>query len=103
MQSYSSGDCVVYRKIKRKSRPARRARNVQPSPKGETYAYEIDKYCRVLEVDREGNVVLLTRRSGPLTVAASDPNLRKAKWWERRFRIGLFPPWPPTDSADRGE
>ncbi len=92
---YTYGDCVVYRKTKHKSRPARRATKVHPTPKGETYTYSIDKYCRVVDVDRDGQVTLLTRRSGHITVDVNNPRLRRARWWERWLRAKLFPAWPP--------
>jgi hypothetical protein len=97
MSSYGYGDRVVYRKSKQKTRPARRAKHIYASPKADTYSYEIDKYCRVLEPELDGRVVLLTRRSGTLTIAATDPRLRRARWWECFFRAGLFPSWPPSD------
>jgi hypothetical protein len=97
MRGYARGDCVIYRKTKQKSRPARRARNIHLAPKGETYTYDIDKYCCILELNEEGDAVLLTRRGGRLTVAVSNSRLRPARWWERILRAQLFPSWPPQD------
>lgn len=102
MRSYERGDWVVYRKTKQKNRPARRARNIHPAPKGDTYTYDIDKYCRVVGCDPAGQLILLTRRSGYVTIAPTDSRLRRAAWWERLFRARLFPSWPPTEAPEAG-
>lgn len=87
----ASGDWVVYRKQKHSASPGPRAKEVAASPRGETYAYVVDKYWVVKRRLDDNQVVLVTRTGKQHTVLMNDPNLRPARWWERwlyqeRFR-----------------
>ena len=88
---FCTGDRVIYTRDKYSNRPGPRAKNVAPTPHGETYAYQVDKYWVVTNVTPDGGVVLLTRRGKTHTVDMQDPRLRRANWWERLFYAGRFP------------
>lgn len=88
---FATGDRVIYTRDKYSNRPGRRAKNVSPTPHGETYAYQVDKYWVVTAVTPDGSLVLQTRRGKTHTVPMSDPRLRRPKWWERIIYAGRFP------------
>lgn len=88
---YRSGDLVVYTKTKYSTNPGPRARSVQPARQGDGYNYTVDKFWLVDEVLDDGQLQLRTRRGKTNTVAADDPNLRRASWWERLLYGGRFP------------
>lgn len=97
------GDCVVYTKHKFSDHPGRHARSIFPAPNGDSYAYCVDKFYRVLAVQAEGRVVVLTRRGRQHVLSAADPALRRARWWERllfrrRFPSGLEATEPAAPS-----
>ena len=92
MQSskYRPGDLVVYRKQKLSAHPGPRAREVDPSPRGETYSYCVDKFWMV--VDSLGDqVVVTTRRGKRHLLDATNRRLRRAGWWEMLFYRHRFP------------
>src|SRR5688572_18369482 len=91
---FAVGDWVLYRKQKHSVSPGPRAREVSPAPTGESYSYVVEKFWIVQEVLGDGRLRLRTRRGKQHLVAASDPNLRRARWWHRwlykdRFRESL--------------
>jgi hypothetical protein len=94
-QRFGVGDIVVYRKRKVSASPGPRARGVAPAPRGDDYAYSVDKFWRVVAVEPGGTVVVTTRRGKRHTVAAGDPNLRHARWWERLLLWHRFPTASP--------
>jgi len=53
MHQFKPGDWVIYRKQKISASPGRRAQHTNPSPKGETYTYVVDKYWVVDEVGED--------------------------------------------------
>ena len=93
--TYHVGDKVVYTRDKYSSCPGPRAKNVDATPKGELYQYQVDKYWIVADV-RGKDVVLETRRGKRHVLSCDDLRLRKASWFERIFRSKLF----PTKGAD---
>jgi len=97
---YHPNDWVVYTREKHSLSPGPRAKNISPSPHGELYSYEVDKYWIVREV-REKDLVLETRRGKTHTVELADRRLRKANWWERLFLSNRFPPKQSSSSSIR--
>ena len=89
--SFSPNDWVVYTREKHSLSPGPRAKNISPSPHGEMYSYEVDKYWIVRQV-KDGELVLETRRGKVHTLPSNDMRLRKASFWERTFFSHLFPP-----------
>lgn len=90
-RNYRTGDWVIYRKTKHSEHPGPRARNVKPTPRGDLYAYTVDKFWVVAEVLQDGRLRLRTRLGKEHLVDADDPQLHRARWWERlvykqRFR-----------------
>ncbi|HAN97385.1 MAG TPA: hypothetical protein DCQ98_08130 [Planctomycetaceae bacterium] len=79
---YAVGDWVVYRKQKRGTHPAPRAKIVGAAEKGDSYAYLIDKYWIVVRVS-PGKLTLRTRRGKLHEIEGDDPRLSKANLWQR--------------------
>ncbi len=89
---WNPGDWAVYRKSKRSSSPGPRAANVVATPKGETYAYVVDKFWIVENVLSGNRLELRTARGKTHVINADDPSLRKPSWlqrllWRNRFRV----------------
>ena len=88
---FQPGDVVVYRKQKSSARPGPNARDIQPARHGDSYSYSVDKFWRVIEVQPDNTLVVLTRKGKQQTIAANDPNLRRAHWWEWLLFWHRFP------------
>lgn len=86
---FEVGDWVVYRKTKHSVSPGPRATKIKPSPGGEEYSYQVDKYWVVSEVHAD-HLVLHTRRGKRHEVSLDDPNLRRPTWWERWWHRQRF-------------
>jgi hypothetical protein len=82
-QQFQPGDWVVYRKTKFSTHPGPRAQNVTAARSGDQYAYTVDKFWVVANVLDNGQLVLHTRRGKEHVVDADDPDLHRARWWER--------------------
>jgi hypothetical protein len=93
------GDLVIYRVSKFSTSPGRRARNVRPNVKGETYSYQVDKFWVVVDSQQDGTLVVATRRGKQHVVAASDIRLRQARWWERWLFADRFPELPTSPAG----
>lgn len=91
MAKLKPGDWVIYRKSKSSSSPGPRARKVFATKRGETYSYVVDKYWLIQSRVDDRTFLLSTRTGKEHLVAAGDPNLRPAKWWERWLLAGRFP------------
>jgi hypothetical protein len=93
---YKPGDRVVYVASKHSAHPGPRAEAVQPEQHGEGYWYDVKKYWLVVQVLPDGLLTVITRRGKERSVAADDPRLRPARWWEMLLFRGRFP--QPTAS-----
>jgi len=93
---FQPGDVVVYRKQKSSTRPGPNAKDVYPSPHGESYSYSVDKFWRVIDVLPDNMLVVLTRRGKQHNLRADDPALRLSYWWERFLFSNRFPPRKPS-------
>lgn len=89
---FQPGDVVVYRKQKSSLHPGPHARDIQPALHGDSYSYAVDKFWRVIGVQPDNTLVVLTRRAKQHTLKADDPALRRAYWWERLLFWHRFPP-----------
>lgn len=85
------GDAVIYTVQKQGPHPGPRAKEVDATPHGEFYVYQVDKFWTVQDVTEDGRVVLRTRKGKTHLVDADDPRLRKAHWWERWLFRSRFP------------
>jgi len=56
---------------------------VNPASSGEQYAYTVDKFWVVAQVLAGGDLLVNTRRGKSHRVSAGDPDLHRARWWER--------------------
>ena len=90
VDDFSVGDWVIYTKQKVSQSPGRRAQEVSPAKKGDTYSYVVDKFWIVADRHEDGKLMLKTRRGKQHTVDADDPMLRKASWWERILYASRF-------------
>ncbi len=88
--SFQPNDWVIYTREKHSLSPGPRAKNIAPSPYGELYSYEVDKYWIVRQVNGD-ELVLETRKGKSHVVSSNDRRLRKARWWERLFMSNKFP------------
>jgi hypothetical protein len=92
LSRFEPGDVVVYRKHKSSLQPGPHARQIQPAVHGDSYSYLVDKFWRVDAVLPDDMLVVRTRRGKQHTLAAADPLLRRANWWERLLFRRRFPP-----------
>lgn len=91
MSKYQAGDPVVFKMSKASTHPGRRARSVDPAPRGELYTYSVDKFWVVAQVQADGQLLLKTRRGKEHLVAEGDARLRPARWWEKLLYHDRFP------------
>jgi hypothetical protein len=91
---FKPGDCVIYRKQKCSVHPGEHAQDIRPAPNGDSYTYCVPKLYRVVAV-QPAQVVVRTRRGRQRTLAAGDPGLRRAHWWERLLLRDHFPTLTP--------
>ena len=80
---FKPGDRVVYCRMKHKSHPSRRARDVHPAANGDDYSYYIEKFWVVQQVCDDGRLLLQTPRGKTHLVSPDDPNLRHASWLDK--------------------
>jgi len=88
---YRPGDRVIYTATKHSAHPGPRAEAVHPEQHGEGYWYDVKKYWLVVQVQPDGGLVVITRRGKERSVAATDPRLRRARWWETLLFHDRFP------------
>lgn len=88
---YNVGDKVVYRKAKYSPHPGRRAKRVYPSPRGELYSYEVDKFWTVCGIEDDGTVLARTPGGKIHRLNQNDPRLRKANPLVKLLNKGRFP------------
>lgn len=90
--NYSQGDWVIYAKQKVSASPGKRAQEVSPAAKGDTYSYVVEKFWVVDEATSDGKLRLKTRRGKEHVVDVDDPLLRRPKWWEKLWYGNRFRP-----------
>lgn len=88
---YRPGDRVIYTATKHSAHPGPRAEAVHPEQHGEGYWYDVKKYWLVVQVQPDGALVVITRRGKERSLAATDPRLRRARWWEALLFRDRFP------------
>jgi len=94
---FQPGDCVIYHKQKCSVHPGPHAKGIDPAPHGDYYSYYVDKFWRVIAVQPDRKVVVCTRHGKQRTVAADDPALRRASWWQRLLFRHRFPSLTPAE------
>ena len=87
---YRKGAPVIYTKQKTSPSPGKRAAEITPASKGETYTYVVDKFWVVSDVLEDGTLLLRTRRGKEHHISPDDPMLRRATWWERMLYASRF-------------
>jgi hypothetical protein len=85
------GDYVIYRKQKFSAHPGPGAKNIYPTPNGDTYSYAVDKFWIVVAVQPNGRIMVRTRRGKQFELNADDPALRRAHWLLRLWFWDRFP------------
>jgi hypothetical protein len=94
-RAFQPGDFVVYQLSKHSQSPGRRAHDIFPAPKGETYQYQVDKFWVVEALLDDRMLVVRTRRGKIHYLHETDPHLRHATWWEKWCRRSRFPQLNP--------
>ncbi len=93
------GSKVIFAKDKTSLSPGKRAVEVSPLPKGDSYSYIVEKYWIVKEIHSDRKVTLITRRGKEHIVDVDDPRLRKASLFERLFQRARFPSLDRTPAS----
>ena len=88
---FKPGDCVIYRKQKFSAHPGPNAKAVWPAANGDHYTYFVEKFYRVVALEPDDRIVVLTRRGRQRTLDATDLCLRRARWWHRVLLRRRFP------------
>jgi hypothetical protein len=88
---FRPGELVIYAVTKSSTHPGPRAKAIFPTPKGDDYHYEVDKFWIVSAIRSDGKLVLRTRRGKERIIDPQDPLLRRARWWERLVYRSRFP------------
>jgi hypothetical protein len=83
------GDKVIYRKHRCKDKLSKNAINIRPSLKGESYSYDVDKFCKVKKVE-DGIVTIVTRKGKEREIEVGSKDLRKANWLQRLIYRNRF-------------
>ncbi len=87
MVHVQEGDFIIFKKWKSSTHPSPRAKDLYPSPMGETYWYRIDKFWKVIRVIDSHTLEVETRRGKRRRVANDESSLRKVglldKWLHR--------------------
>jgi hypothetical protein len=96
---FNVNDWVVYTREKHGLSPGPRAKNISPSPNGDLYSYEVDKYWVVRQI-LEDALILETRTGKFHEMPRNDRRLRHATWWERLFYSDRFPSRTPVQKSD---
>ncbi|QDU96276.1 hypothetical protein [Lignipirellula cremea] len=96
---YEVGDWVIYRVTKYSRHPGPRAKKITPTRQGDDYSYLVDKFWIVAEVREGGDLLLRTRRGKTREIAAEDPQLRRARFWERWLFASKFPALEDNEPA----
>ena len=96
---FRPGEHVFYSDTRASAHPGPRAKAIFPSPGGDDYHYEVDKFWIVSAIRNDGKLVLRTRRGKEHVIDPLDPLLRSARWWERLVYRGRFPQLSLADGA----
>ncbi|HWR02312.1 MAG TPA: hypothetical protein VN371_10660 [Chlorobaculum sp.] len=78
MPQFRVGDSIVYHKPKSSVSPGPRARQVYPLAHGEHYHYVVDKFWKVVSVNADDTIEVVTRTGKKHILPVNDPNIRKA-------------------------
>ena len=97
--AFKRGDWVVFCRMKHKTHPGRRARDVHPAPNGDDYTYYVEKYWVVVDVLDDGRLKLQTPRGKTHVVDPDDPNLRHASLLDRIRNRSRFLQIPAADHS----
>lgn len=91
-RNFKVGNRIVFSKDKVSPSPGKRAKEISPHSKGDSYSYIVEKYWTIKEIDEENaNATLVTRRGKEHVVELDDPRLRLANFWERLLYRSRFP------------
>lgn len=95
---FKINDWVICTREKHGLSPGKRAKNISPSPHGELYSYEVDKYWIVREKS-DSQLVLETRTGKRHVVATDDRRLRAPNFFEKWWFRNRFPAKTPTTAS----
>ena len=95
---FKINDWVICTREKHGLSPGKRAKNISPSPHGELYSYEVDKYWIVRD-KTDSQLVLETRTGKRHVVAADDRRLRAPNFFEKWWFKSRFPAKNPPSAS----
>jgi hypothetical protein len=84
------GDFIIVQKWKSSTHPSPRAKNLHPSPKGEMYMYEIEKYWKVVRIVDDKTIEVETRRGKRYQIEKDSFPGRKAGFFDKLFHRDRF-------------
>ncbi|EAT59548.1 hypothetical protein [Chlorobium ferrooxidans] len=79
MSQFKVGDYIVYHKPKCSFSPGPRAKQIYPLEHGEEYHYVVDKFWKVVSVNNDGSLDVVTRTGKQHRLNTGDPNISKAR------------------------
>jgi hypothetical protein len=91
MRKFSRGDCVIFDEVPQTASIESRSGGELDSATGEESAYIVQHYMTVRESSQKGTVVLQTKSGKMHVTLNTNPNLRRARWWERVLYRDRFP------------
>ena len=84
MGKFSRGDRVIYDEVSRNP-------GGMDSETAGNSAYIVQHFMTVRESSKKGTVVLVTQTGKMHVTLNTNPNLRRARWWERLLYRDRFP------------
>ncbi|NTU57892.1 MAG: hypothetical protein HGB00_03075 [Chlorobiaceae bacterium] len=91
MSHFRVGDSIVYHKPKSSVSPGPRARQVYPLAHGEQYHYVVDKFWKVVSVNDDDTIEVVTRTGKKHILPVNDPNISKAHPLKQLLHRKRFP------------
>ncbi len=95
MRQFRVGESIVYHKPKRSFSPGPRARQVFPLEHGEAYHYVVDKFWKIIRVNDDGTLDVVTRTGKEHRLSVTDPNISKARLLQHILYRKRFPRLSP--------
>lgn len=83
MKVFEKNDWILYRKQVSSERPGPRARNIQPSKRGDLYNYFVDRIWQVVEVQPDGTMIARGPKGKEHELKQDDPRVHRIGWFKR--------------------
>ncbi|MEX0321925.1 MAG: hypothetical protein AB3N63_07175 [Puniceicoccaceae bacterium] len=83
MKTLEKNDWILYRKQVTSDKPGPRARDIQPSKRGDLYNYFVERIWQVVEVDADGTLVARGPKGKVHKLQQNDPRVHRIGWFKR--------------------